>query len=66
MTPKVEHITETVHIKNMVCNCCKFLLKEKFEASGITVHEITLGKAKISYDKSVISYKKINSILNRY
>ncbi|MCA1747831.1 MAG: AraC family transcriptional regulator, partial [Bacteroidales bacterium] len=60
------HITETVHIKNMVCNCCKFLLKEKFEASGITVHEITLGKAKISYDKSVISYKKINSILNRY
>ena len=66
MTPGSEHITETVHIKNMVCNCCKLFLKEKLEESGIIVHEITLGKAKISYDHSAISHEKINIILNRY
>ncbi len=66
MTGKPKHITETVHIKNMVCHCCKLFLKEKLEESGIIVHEISLGKAKISYGKSNISHEKINSILNRY
>ena len=50
----------------MVCHCCKLFLKEKLEECGIIVHEITLGKAKISYDKSTISHDKINEILNRY
>jgi AraC family transcriptional regulator len=66
MTPGNEHITETVHIKNMVCNCCKLFLKEKLEERGIIVHEITLGKAKITYDSSSISPEGINNILNRY
>jgi AraC family transcriptional regulator len=66
MTTSKKHITETIHIKNMVCNCCKLFLKEKFEESGIIVHEITLGKAKISYEKTAISHKKINNILKRY
>ncbi len=66
MTTGTGHITETIHIKNMVCNCCKLFLKEKLEESGIIVHEITLGKAGISYDNAVISHKKINRILNSY
>jgi len=66
MAGKTGHITETVHIKNMVCNCCKLFLKEKLEESGIIVHEIKLGKAKLSYDSSAISHEAINNILNRY
>jgi AraC-like DNA-binding protein len=66
MTTSEKHITETIHIKNMVCNCCKLFLKEKFEESGIKVHEISLGKAKISYDKTATSHEKINIILQKY
>jgi AraC family transcriptional regulator len=66
MTEKADHITETVHIKNMVCNCCKLFLKEKLEERGIIVHEITLGKARITYDSSAISHEGINSILSKY
>lgn len=36
------------HIKNMVCNCCVILLRERLEKAGITVHDIKLGTIKIS------------------
>lgn len=57
---------EVIHIKNMVCNCCKIFLQEKFEESGIVVHEISLGKARISYAPEKIDHSYIKSILQKY
>lgn len=58
--------TETIHIKNMVCNCCKIFLREKLEDHGIKVHELILGKAKISYDDEAINHEYITNILDKY
>lgn len=66
MSEKSKHITETIHIKNMVCSCCKILLKEKLEEEGIRVHEISLGKARITYDRSSVTEEKIGQLLKRY
>jgi YesN/AraC family two-component response regulator len=41
-------------------------LKEKLQASGITVHEMVLGRARVSYVKGRITPEKIRSILNKY
>ena len=55
-----------IHIRNMVCNCCKLFLREKLETSGIVVHEVALGKARISYDTAAISHEEIDRILKKY
>lgn len=60
------HITETIHIRNMVCHCCKIFLKEKLEVSGFRVHEISLGRAKISYRKSPKTQKALDELLKKY
>ncbi|MDD5572130.1 MAG: AraC family transcriptional regulator [Bacteroidales bacterium] len=44
-------VTETIHIKNMVCNCCIILLRQLLEQAGVTVNTISLGTADISYDE---------------
>lgn len=66
MAAQNDHITETIHIRNMVCNCCKLFLKEKLEESGIIVHEVTLGRARITYDTALISHDGIDRILGKY
>lgn len=50
----------------MVCSCCKIFLQEKFEDSGVKVHEMSLGKARISFDNKNISLDAIKAILKRY
>ena len=60
------HTTETIHIKNMVCNCCTIYLKEKFEKAGITVHEISLGKAKITYSNSEFNFDSIDKLVIKH
>ncbi len=60
------YITETIHIRNMVCNCCKIFLKEKLEESGIKVLEISLGRARVSYNTEIIQHDKINRLLQKY
>lgn len=63
MTTK--EITETIRIKNMVCNCCVRILQMEFEKKGIKVRKIQLGQAEINYDHSVINKNEIEDILNR-
>lgn len=50
----------------MVCNCCKILLKEKLENAGIAVHEISLGKARITYDRAAMSSDRLTHLLEKY
>lgn len=59
-------VSEVIHIKNMVCSCCKIFLKEKFEDYEIFVHEISLGKARVSYDHVLINQELIKGILQKY
>ena len=67
MTSPENHIsTEVIHIKNMVCSCCKIFLQEKLEDSGVKVHEMSLGKARISFDTKKITLEEIKAILQRY
>ncbi len=67
MTESANHIvTEVIHIKNMVCSCCKIFLQEKLEDSGVTVHEMSLGKARVSFNENAINLEEIKAILKRY
>ena len=52
-----------IHIKNMICHCCIRVIREDLEAVGISVHEISLGKATISYEEDEITYGQIRTIL---
>ena len=58
--------SETLYLKNMVCECCKLLLKEKFEALGIIVKEISMGKVRVIYPKKSVSQETISDMLKQY
>jgi AraC family transcriptional regulator len=64
--PKSPEDIKTLFVKNMTCNCCIHLLRKEFAIDGITIHEIKLGKLVLAIDKNVISWKKIESILEGY
>jgi len=59
-------ISKSIHVKNMVCNCCIHLLRKELAIDGITVHDIRLGCLKFSYDPKIISLKIIHGILEQY
>ncbi|MEN8201665.1 MAG: helix-turn-helix domain-containing protein [Bacteroidota bacterium] len=56
-------MTTTIHIKNMVCQCCIRVIREDLERAGIAVKEIGLGKATITYDEESISHEDIRKVL---
>ena len=47
----------------MICHCCIRLLREKLEAAGISVDEISPGKATISFDAQELTNDDIRTIL---
>jgi AraC family transcriptional regulator len=57
-------IRKEIHVKNMVCNCCILLLKRDLSLAGIEIHDISLGKISISFQPAIISWKKIEKIIN--
>ena len=59
-------ITRTFHIKNMVCNCCIILLKEKFGQAGIRVNNIQLGTVTVTCSPALITDKFIDDLLGKY
>ncbi len=66
MINSLDNRVELLYIKNMVCNCCKIFLKEKFEDLGLTVKEISLGKVRIVQPEKKISHEEINALLKHY
>jgi AraC family transcriptional regulator len=56
--------TETLKIKNMVCNCCIRILKMEFEKHGIKVENIKLGEAEVSFSPDKITESQIENLLN--
>lgn len=59
-------ITRTFHIKNMVCNCCIILLKEKLGQAGIVVDNIQLGTVTVTGSPTLITDKFIDNFLGKY
>jgi len=55
--------TETIYIKNMVCNCCVRVLSRAFEENGIRIDQVKLGMATITYNPHQLGLEKVNSIL---
>ena len=66
MKSKAEDHSETIYIKNMVCDSSKLFLKEKFEALGLTVLEIALGKVEIRHPEKKVSLETIDDMLQYY
>ena len=58
--------TLTIQIKNMLCRCCKRVVREAFEENEITVKHIMLGEATIQYDRSRTNLDTIASILKSH
>ena len=48
----------------MVCQCCLRVISQELESAGVTVNEIILGKANVSFDPEKVSMEKIRSLLN--
>ncbi|HER08767.1 MAG TPA: helix-turn-helix domain-containing protein [Bacteroides sp.] len=55
--------TITIHIKNMVSQCCVILIGERLEKAGIKVEEISLGRATVSFDEERIGRDDIRKVL---
>ena len=58
--------TEVLYVKNMVCNCARIILREKLEEKGTIVHDITLGKIKITYNTNTFSKTEFIPLLHHY
>jgi len=56
-------LTTTIHIKNLICHCCIRVLREELEAAGISVDEISPGKATINFDAKELTNDDIRTIL---
>jgi AraC family transcriptional regulator len=57
--------TKTYFLRNMVCNCCATLLKERLERNGIIISELKLGELTIqnpNADSDRIVLDVLNSI----
>ncbi|MCX6284845.1 MAG: helix-turn-helix domain-containing protein [Bacteroidetes bacterium] len=59
-------IKKTIHVKNMVCNCCIRLLRKELDIDGITIQNIKLGTIELSHDPGKISLKMIHGMLEDF
>ncbi len=57
--------TKTLHINNMICDCCIRVVKMDLNNISVTVKSIKLGEVKISYDPDVTSFASIEDMLNK-
>lgn len=66
MKSNQEGKSETIYIKNMVCDSSKLFLKEKFEMLGLVVLEISLGKIQFQQPEKKVSLETIDDMLHYY
>ena len=58
-------VNKTYYLRNMVCNCCVELLRERLEKKGIQVAEIGLGQLTVSFPEEEINEQDILDIINK-
>jgi AraC family transcriptional regulator len=56
----------TIHVRNMVCNCCIYVLRNELNLNGVQIVDIRLGKVTLTINPKKISWKKIESILEQF
>ncbi len=59
-------LKKTIHVKNMVCNCCIRLLKKELDIDGIRVNSIKLGTVEISYAPEKVTLKMVEAMLEEF
>ncbi len=64
MNEKREYKT-SLHIKNMICECCLRLVKIILENNNIRVENIKLGYAEVFYDSKSIALTDIDNVLKK-
>lgn len=55
--------TQSIYIKNMVCNRCIKVVREEFEKLGLVVKNIQLGEAEIIKGETKLDMQKIDNVL---
>lgn len=55
--------TKTLHLNNMICNCCIRIVELEVTNLGVVVESIKLGELEISFDESKISIEQIEKTL---
>jgi len=63
---KTALVKKTIHLKNMVCNCCIRLLGKELDIDGIVLHDIKLGTIVFSHDPKKIPLKMIEKMLQDF
>ena len=63
MTRTAGNPVRTIHVKNMICNCCIHLLRKELTLDGVEIHEVKLGSITLTQDPKKIPWKKIESIV---
>lgn len=58
-------VERTYYLRNMVCNCCIELLKERLEKKGIEVIEIRLGQATVCFSGEETTEQDIFDVFGR-
>ena len=57
-------ITQTLHINNMICDCCIKVLEMEFNNMLVKVNSIKLGEVEVSFDQNHINIDDIEKMLN--
>ena len=55
--------TQSIYIKNMVCNRCIKVVREEFEKLGLVIKNIQLGEVEILKDNVKLDMQKIDNVL---
>lgn len=58
-------ITQTLHINNMICNCCIRVVKLELNKISVNVKKIKLGEAEVSFNPDKISINDIEKVLHK-
>jgi len=58
-------ITQTIHINNMICDCCIKVVKMELNNLSVTINSINLGEVDISFDPDVVNIDDIETMLNK-
>lgn len=60
---RISYTRETLHIKNMMCDCCLRVVKEDLGALGLIIESVVLGKAVVLIDTERTSLRQVSEAL---
>ncbi|MFK5856404.1 MAG: AraC family transcriptional regulator [Bacteroidota bacterium] len=58
-------VSQTLHINNMICDCCIRVVEMELNNISVKVNSIKLGEINVSFDPDIISIDDIEKMLNK-